>query len=100
MKSFRVSLRNSARQDIRKASRYYGKISKGLGEEFVESVNQALESLEIFSNYEVKLYELRIYNLKRFPYCVYYLVSQVAGLIDVVAVIHGHAQFPAERLRG
>ena len=98
MKSFSVRLLPEAKLDVRKASRYDGQISKRLGREFVKQVKAATISLSSFAAYEIKFRGLRIYNMKQFPYCVYYMVYDDQNRVEIEAVIHGHAEFPADRL--
>ena len=76
---------------------YYANIRQGLDDAFEAELVAAISSLSNFAAYEVKFQGLRIYNLKRFPYCLYYLVDDAEATIEIQAVLHGAALFPEER---
>ena len=58
----------------------------------------AEKSLAEFSDYEFKSYGLRTYNLKNFPYRLYFSLLKDQNLIEIVAILHGHAEFSVSRL--
>ncbi|MDO8950201.1 MAG: type II toxin-antitoxin system RelE/ParE family toxin [Actinomycetota bacterium] len=87
--------------DIESAREWYEIQRPGLGDEFLESVDDAIESVLNFpAAYPVDYREARRFLVERFPYCLYYRLD-VEGIL-VVACLHA-ARDPVRmhrRLRG
>ena len=82
-----IIFRPEAEQDVREAYRWYSQISRSLGEEFVDAVDdaalRAAETPLAFANYHRSL---RRVLLKRFPYGLFFMVNEPR--IIVVGVLH------------
>ena len=79
----------SAEQELIDSAAYYESNLEGLGEEFLTAIDHALDSIEesplayYFSHPDLTM---RRYPVKRFPFFLYYRISN--ELIEVFAVAH------------
>jgi toxin ParE1/3/4 len=77
-----------AEGEVRAAIAFYEEKREGLGEEFSDAVQQAIDQIaripHAFSPYGDA--GLRRYNLRRFPYSIYYL--ELADVIWIAAIAH------------
>lgn len=85
--AYSLSLRPEAEEDIREAYSYYQQCRVGLGNDFLESIENAFE--KILAN--PKIYcethnSLRRLFIKRFPFGIFYKI--IGDSILVIAVIH------------
>lgn len=84
----RLLIRQEAEADLGDARDWYESHKSGLGNEFLESVNQALNQIRSFPKLAPAEYRsVRRVRLRRFPYIVYYRVLE--AFIEVIAVLHG-----------
>ena len=84
---FSVRLRKEAEEEIRAAFKWYEIQVKGLGHEFLLSVDACLSSLKREPEmYPAVHLEIRRALLKRFPFGVFYLIEDRS--IIVLAVFH------------
>jgi len=82
-----VILRPRAEQDIKTAYQWYESQQTGLGEEFLASLRQKLDSIHIFpESAEIIHKRIRRAIVPRFPYLLFYLIEQ--DRIAVLAVFH------------
>ena len=82
-----VILRLPAEQDIKTAYAWYESQQAGLGEEFLVSLRQKLESLQTHPESAAIIHKnIRRAVVPRFPYLVFYVVEQTR--IIVLAVLH------------
>jgi plasmid stabilization system protein ParE len=89
MKSWPLSLEPEAEADLLEAFEWYERQRIGLGAEFMECVDDALERLSRQPElYALGYRDVRQTMVKRFPYVVCFLVESEA--ISVIAVFHGH----------
>lgn len=89
----RILFRPQARIEFEAAGDWYERESRGLGEAFLEAVDQQLA--RIAANpllYPVVHRNVRKAALKRFPYCVYFRLR--GDIVVVLAVFHS-ARNPA-----
>ncbi len=83
----RLSLRLAAEQDLDEAFAWYESQSPGLGEDFLQAVNRALQAVTTHPlRYRVLLRDIRQALVRRFPYRVLYRI--VRQEIFVVACLH------------
>jgi toxin ParE1/3/4 len=81
--------RLEAKEDLRNARDWYEAEREGLGFEFVDEVERAIERIETNPLSFAEVYRTaRICPVKRFPYIIVF--RTLDDLQEVLAVIHGH----------
>lgn len=81
-------LRPEAEADLTSARGWYERQRVGLGDEFVEAVDELLGRISAVPEvYAVVLHGVRRAKLRRFPYVAYYRV--LPDRIEVIAVLYG-----------
>jgi toxin ParE1/3/4 len=96
-----VSLRQLATTDIEGASDYYHReVGEQLALEFIDAVERGIERISrsphvgsLHFAYELAIPHLRAWPLQRFPYVVFYVVTDER--IDVWRVLHIRRDLPA-----
>ena len=87
-----LRLLDEAREEMRESARWYDNQRKGLGSEFLDAIERALELIEEHPNRSTKVatrYEdrdVRRNVVKRFPFVIVYEILQTEVL--VVAIAH------------
>jgi plasmid stabilization system protein ParE len=82
-----IIFRKAARKEFDEAYDFYESRKEGLGEEFAQCVQVELKSLEINPKVHAKIYkEARRAVVKRFPYCIYYIIR--SEQVHIVSVFH------------
>jgi len=85
--NFQLVLTSPAEEDIQNATFWYNDKRKGLGKEFLLSVEAALEAIKRNpKHYQVKYKQVRIVFIRRFPYGVYYTIDK--DKVVVLATLH------------
>ena len=96
-----VWLLSAALADIEAARQWYEAQRPGLGDEFVDAVDDAMESVLAFpAACPVYYRDARRFLIERFPYCLYYRLEN--DTVVVVSCLHA-ARDPEQgrrRLRG
>jgi plasmid stabilization system protein ParE len=93
----RVWLLSAALVDIETARQWYEAQRSGLGDEFVDAVDDAIESVLAFpAAYPVYYRDARRFLIERFPYCLYYRLDN--DTVVVVSCLHA-ARDPEQRRR-
>ena len=88
MKRLPLSLEPEAEADLLEAYEWYEKRREGLGSEFMECVDDALERISRQPELHAPGYRgVRQTLIKRFPYVICFLLEE--EVIAVVAVFHG-----------
>ena len=83
-----LRLQAEARDDIEDAYRWYGGLLEGLGDAFLGELERCFQRIEAFpSSAPVIHRNVRRAILRRFPFCVFYVLAD--SDIDVIAVMHG-----------
>ena len=78
-----------AEEDLAKAKRWYDDQRMGLGQEFLQHVEQVFDRIRQWPEMHAVVREdVRQALVKRFPYVVCYRI--VRNTIRVIAVYHGH----------
>lgn len=86
--SLPVILRPEAEQDVEAASTWYDARRIGLGQDFLDRLNDALTQIgDRPELYAPAWQDIRPCRLKRFPFVVYYRV--LTDRVEVLAVMHG-----------
>lgn len=86
-----ISWHPLARRELFEASTFYDGESRGLGEAFLDAVEQALERLRLHPKAgRIVLGETRRYLVHRFPYAVVYRVEEGGGRpqLYILAIAH------------
>ena len=97
----RVWLHSDALTDLEAARSWYEAQQEGLGDEFIDAVERALESVLAFpAACPVDYRDARRFLIERFPYCLYYRVED--GDLVVAACLHAtrDPKKKRRRLRG
>lgn len=74
--------------ELEDGARYYDRCDKGLGDEFIGEIEQAIEQILFFPEGWSRIDEIyRRFHVKRFPYSVVYFIEDEEEII-VVAIFH------------
>ncbi len=88
MVSHRIHFRPEAESDIEKAAVWYEKQREGLGNDFLDELLIACDTiLENPNLYPLVHRQIRRAVIQRFPFGIYYQLEE--GFILIVAVMHG-----------
>ena len=83
----RVEFHDEADHELKAASRYYENRVEGLGERFLDDIEEAIAKIKIFPMaWPVYEEEYRRYLLNHFPYGLIYRID--SELIFIIAVTH------------
>ncbi len=86
--SLPIVFRPEAQADVLAARHWYDHQQVGLGDAFVEAVEQMISRIEQMpESYALVLPRVRRGKIRRFPYVTYYRV--LPDRIEVIAVLHG-----------
>jgi plasmid stabilization system protein ParE len=89
--SLRLIIRPEAEADLEEAKSWYEQRRKGLGDEFLLCVEEALDRIRQFPKlYAIAYKKVRVAVLRRFPYLICYRITRVA--IEVLAVPHSNIE--------
>jgi plasmid stabilization system protein ParE len=79
----------TAKDDLRKAAKWYSQQHPGFGKELVERVRQRMKELE--SNpftCQVRYSQVHTALLEQFPYMIHYFVDQQNKIIVDISILH------------
>lgn len=80
-----------AKEDIRKAAKWYNDAKPGLGKEFTARVRQRVSDLlENPKVCQIRYKEVHTAVVRQFPYMVHYTVNQKTKTIEIIAVLSTH----------
>lgn len=79
-----IVLLEDATEDLVAGRKYYERQQDGLGEYYWQSLLSDLESLKIYSGVHVRVNGLHRMKSKRFPYTIYYEVSDAVTYVIAV----------------
>lgn len=86
--SLRVVFRRAAQDELENAAAWYDEQRRGLGEEFLRELGDAIEKIAASpERYPVVFESVRRTVLRRFPYAIYFRQRQ--DVLVVLAVFHG-----------
>lgn len=75
MKTFEVHVGRLARMDIQDAYDYYQDKSFGLGEKFLDALDDAFDLLRINPNFQIRYDDVHCLPIKRFPYMIHFRIE-------------------------
>jgi toxin ParE1/3/4 len=83
----KIAIHRLARQDLSRAAKWYDRQRSGLGDEFLNTVNSAVEWVRHHSNTGIDMGGgVRMSDVKRFPYGIVFEPS--TGLITILSFHH------------
>jgi toxin ParE1/3/4 len=86
--SYRIEVKEQAREDLAKAAVWYEKRSFGLGERFANEYQSTTERIKQNPfGYQIKRKNLRQIQLKKFPYLIIYSID--THTITIYGIISG-----------
>lgn len=86
--TFRIVLRPAAKAEFEDAMIWYERQRRGLGEEFVIEIDEALAKVaESPMRYPVLFGDIRKTSARRFPYAIYFRLRGTT--VVVLAIFHG-----------
>ena len=85
---FEVSFEEEAECEYLDAIEWYENESEGLGTQLYLEVEEALNALRQNAYFEIRYLDLRLLNIKRFPYQIIYRLRE--NQITIVSFFHGH----------
>jgi hypothetical protein len=80
-----IQVLESAKEDLREGTRFYEAMSPGLGDYFLDCIQDDVRSLTLFAGIHEVAGEFHRLLVKRFPFAVYYLVDN--DRVDVYAIL-------------
>lgn len=90
--------RREVRDDLSDAYDWYESQQAGLGDEFIDCVDDLLNQIGMMpESYAIVYLDIRRAVIKRFPYAVYYRV--ISSRVVVTAIFHGRRDPKSWRLR-
>ncbi len=82
-------IRAEAEADLADARSWYEQRENGLGDKFLERVEESLEQIDrLPESHRIVYRSIRRAQVRRFPFLVYY--SIVAGGVVVLGIVHSH----------
>ena len=88
MAEFKIILDTRAIQDIQDAINYYNQQQPGLGEYFLNSVNNSFFILVKNPFYQIRYDDVRCLPIKKFPYITHFTVDETQQVVKVYALIN------------
>lgn len=86
--SLRVVFRRAAKDDLEEAAAWYEDRRRGLGDEFLNEIGEAIEQAASHpERHPLAFGDVRRTVLRRFPYAVYF--RQREQVLVILAVFHG-----------
>ncbi len=87
MQKCKIIFLNAAKKDIKEASKYYRQISTDLSVRFKTELKLQIDKLTTWPEIRGKRYgDIRMANLKIFPYAIHYFYNEEKNTIFIVGV--------------
>jgi plasmid stabilization system protein ParE len=84
---YKLSFKEKASHELMEIHNWYELQHKGLGESFLDSVNNSLAVMTFAPRiYPVVYRQIRRASIKRFPYSIFYIVDEIA--IRILRILH------------
>jgi len=93
-----IKILSSAESDLEEGYRFYESNSPGLGDYFLDSLYSDIGSLTIFGGIHPMVFGYHRLIAKRFPFAVYYRVTNDVVLVMAVLDCRGNPSWIRERL--
>lgn len=81
----KIELLDQAEQDLLDGAAFYENQQSGLGQYFLDSLFSDIDSLQLYSGLHAQVFGYHRLLAKRFPYAIYYRVSET--VVQVYAVL-------------
>ncbi|NHM01414.1 type II toxin-antitoxin system RelE/ParE family toxin [Flavobacterium difficile] len=85
---YSVFFEPNAITDIQEAVTYYDLKKEGLGEVFYESIENAVETIIINPNFQIRYKDYIGLPLKKFPFIVFYYILEETKKIHIISVFN------------
>ncbi len=95
----KILILRSALKDLRNGISFYDSQGKGLGEYFSDSILSDIESLVLYAGIHKIVHGYSRLLCKRFPYAIYYEISNEEIRIRAILDCRRHPSWIAERLK-
>jgi len=96
-----VVLRRAAKADIAKAAAWYERQSEGLGDQFLDRVDEAIDGIRQNPlGYAVRIDDVRMASLKKFPYGLWFYVEDEGSIVIGCLSHRRNPVLALERARG
>lgn len=97
----RISIQPSALADLRRGFHFYESKESGLGGYFLDSLYSDIDSLQLYGGIH-SIHFARFHRLlsKRFPYGVYYQLSDTTVLVNAILDLRRDPEWIARKLKG
>lgn len=87
--AYRIKLLPVAKKDLINAKKWHEKKRSGLGKEFKQTLDAAVEYIgENPYYFQSRHKELRLSLVKRFSYAIFYLIDEERNMVIIFGVIH------------
>lgn len=86
--SYSVFFGQNAINDIQEAVTYYDLKKEGLGEVFYNSLENAIETIIINPNFQIKYKDYIGLPLKKFPFIVFYYIKEESKKIHIISIFN------------
>lgn len=87
--AYSLKLLPVAKRDLLKAREWHGKKRSGLGEEFKQILDVAIDYVGENPHHCQRRYkELRLSLVKRFSYAIFYLIDEDRNIVIIFGVLH------------
>lgn len=95
---YKIKILDSAENDIKNGINFYESQTAGLGSYFLDSILSDIESLYIYVGIHIRIKDYYRMLSKRFPYSIYYKVSNKTIFIYAILDCRQNPKFIEERL--
>ncbi|MDB5290412.1 MAG: toxin, RelE family [Phycisphaerales bacterium] len=86
--SYRLAIRPEAEEEMHEAFDWYEQRRKGLGDDFLQSVEDGLIAIQLRpESFPIVHMHVRRTLIRRFPFGIYFTIE--SGVIEIIAVYHG-----------
>jgi len=86
---FTSVIKNTAKNDLREAVKWYNIQKKGLGNEFLSAVKQTISRLRLYPNLaQIRYFEVLTAVMETFPYMIHYYIDSNKKAIIVIGILH------------
>ncbi len=83
-----------AEQEMNSTARYYNQKTPGLGYDFLDEIDWSFNFIRASpERWACVNRQIRKYNMRRFPFAIYYLYEQELKQVIIVSVAH-HKRYP------
>jgi toxin ParE1/3/4 len=84
MNSFEVFVSSSAQIDIQEVFDYYEDQGAGVGEKFLDALDNSLEILRINPNFQIRYDDVHCLPIKKFPFMIHYRIEKNEVLVYAI----------------